>query len=248
MIYDYQPDYQNLIEKKIKSCFHEKYMHLSIDKYTKIMDLMIGLEKKSYEFAFIDMRVHHHKGIEIAKYIRQMNPQCEFIFMSNKYLRIPETFQLHALEYILKPIDTNIFHNVFEYMINEYKKKNIKFGIPMRSMNSHKKIFSVDDIRYIQTYYNDIKIVTTNNNEYIAHVKTRYKLREALKPRWFIQINESVLVNMKEIEDMTEKEVILKNHEVFQMSSKMIIESGKRYTKFKQQQKKYGENNEDSNM
>ena len=80
--------------------------------------------------------------------------------------------------------------------MNWYLDQNIKFVVPIRDIG-RKRIFSVDEIKYFETYYNDLEIVTVNDEHFMTHVKNRYRLRTALKSRWFMQVNQSVLVNMK---------------------------------------------------
>ena len=51
--------------------------------------------------------------------------------------------------------------------------------IPIRELG-RKRIFNVDEIKYFETYYNDLEIVTVDDQHFMAHVKNRYKLRPVL--------------------------------------------------------------------
>lgn len=222
VVCDDQLDYQNLIVRKIYECFHEKDITLNVYQYSEISDLIESVEEHSYQFAFIEMDVKGGKGIEAAKSLQRVNPACRIVFISHKYKRVHEAFQVQAMEYLLKPIDTNVFQSVFTYILQWYRDQDIKFVIPIRDMK-RKKIFNVNDIKFVETYYNDVEIVTMDNKRYMAHVKNRYKLRTALRFRWFLQINQSVLVNMKCIDFLTDRNVILKSREVFPLSKKTLV-------------------------
>ena len=108
VVCDDQLDYLNLIEKKIVQCFDEKEIPLNTYTYSNIKDLIDSVKKHSYQFAFIEMNIENGKGVEAAQLLRKANPACRVIFISDKYRQVQEAFQVHALEYLLKPIDINL--------------------------------------------------------------------------------------------------------------------------------------------
>lgn len=228
---DDQLDYLNLIEKKIGQCFDEKEIPLTTFKYSRIDDFIHSVKRHSYQFAFIEMNIENGKGIEAAQRLKEKNPACRVIFISDKYRNIPEAFQVNALEYLLKPINTEKFKNVLDFVLDWYRHQNIRFVVPIRDI-ARKRIFSVDEIKFVETYYNDLEIVTIDDQRFMTHVKNRYKLRPALRARWFIQINQSVLVNMKCIDFLTDRNAILKSREVFPTSRGTLIKNHLAYDEF----------------
>lgn len=230
-ICDDQLDYQSLIEKKILECFNEKDIPLFIYKYSSIETLTESAKEHSYQFAFIEMNVENGKGIEAAKELLKVNRACRIIFISDKYQRISEAFEVHTLEYLLKPIKTEVFNDVLNFILDWYRHQNIRFVVPIREL-AKKRLFTVDEIKYVETYYNDLEIVTVDDRHYMTHVKNRYKLRPALRARWFIQVNQSVLVNMKCIDFLTDRNVILKSREVFPTSRGKLMQNHLEYDQF----------------
>lgn len=228
---DDQRDYLNLIQKKIIECFHEKEIELQVYAYASIDEFIDSVEKHSYQFAFIEMKIENGKGIEAAQRLKKVNPACQVVFISDQYRRVTEAFQVRAREYLLKPISTDKFKDVFEYLMDWYLEQNIKFVVPIREIG-RKRIFTVDEIKYFETYYNDLEIVTIHDEHFMTHVKNRYKLRPALKSRWFMQVNQSVLVNMKCIDFLTDRNVILKTREVFPTSRTSLIKNHLLYDEF----------------
>lgn len=230
-ICDDQVGYLNLIKKKIIECFHEEEIELYVYTYSSVDEFIDSVKEHSYQFAFIEMRVENNHGIEAAKRLKKRNLACQVVFVSDQYRRVPEAFQVRAREYLLKPIKTEVFKDVFDYLMNWYLDQNIKFVVPIRDIG-RKRIFSVDEIKYFETYYNDLEIVTVNDEHFMTHVKNRYRLRTALKSRWFMQVNQSVLVNMKCIDFLTDRNVILKSREVFPTSRGTLVKNHLLYDKF----------------
>lgn len=236
VVCDDQLGYLNLIRKKIIECFHEDEMELNVYTFSSIQEMLNSTRFRFYEFAFIEMKVENDHGLEAAYQLRKKNHACQIIFISDKYYHIHEAFALKAREYLLKPINTKQFQSVFNYLMDWYLHQNIKFVIPIRELGS-KRIFNVDEIKYFETYYNDLEIVTVDDKHFMTHVKNRYKLRPILKSRWFMQVNQSVLVNMKCIDFLTDRNVILKSREVFPISRKTLFENHLLFDEFLKEQK-----------
>lgn len=242
VVCDDQLDYLNLIRKKIIECFHEDEMELNVYTFSSIQEMLDSTRFRFYEFAFIEMKVENDSGIEAACQLRKRNRACQIIFISDKYYHIHEAFALKAREYLLKPINTKQFQSVFDYLMDWYLHQNVKFVIPIRELR-RKRIFNVDEIKYFETYYNDLEIVTVDDQHFMTHVKNRYKLRPVLKSRWFMQVNQSVLVNMKCIDFLTDRNVILKSREVFPISRKTLFENHLLFEKFLKEQKEKDKKN-----
>lgn len=219
---DDQLDYLNLVVKKVQESFHDNEIPLNIYPYSNVSEFLRSVSAHSYQFAIIEMDVEGGRGIQLAQLLMKLNPACRIVFMSHQYKNIHEAFSVNAMEYILKPINSKDFEEILDYLMKWYKDQNIKFVIPIRELRN-KKIFYVNEIKYIETYYNDMEIVTVDDKHYIVHVKNRYKLRAALRSRWFLQVNQSVLINMNCIDFLTDRNVILKSREVFSVSRKYLM-------------------------
>ena len=48
-----------------------------------------------------------------------------------------------------------------------YLHQNVKFVIPIRELG-RKRIFDVDEIKYFETYYNDLEIVTVDDQHFMT--------------------------------------------------------------------------------
>ncbi len=230
-------DYLNLIKRKVEECFHEPEMELHVYTYSSIQNMLDSTRERCYQFAFIEMKVENDRGIEAAYKLRELNRACQVVFISDQYIHIHEAFAVKAREYILKPIKTPEFQSVMDYLMDWYLHQNVKFVIPIRELG-RKRIFNVDEIKYFETYYNDLEIVTVNDEHFMTHVKNRYKLRPVLRTRWFMQVNQSVLVNMKCIDFLTDRNVILKSREVFPTSRKTLIQNHLLYEEFLKEMEK----------
>lgn len=231
VILDDQLDYQSHVEKKIHECFPEKDVILKIYKFENVSEMILSLDKQSYTMAFIELKADHNRGIQAAKLLQQLAPECRIIFISDIYFRLSEVSEVAPIDYLLKPIDTKQFSEALKKAMEWYSKQNVTFFIRIKSIKM-RKFFTVDDIKYVTTRYKDLEIVTMDDEHYLCAVKSRNKLREILRPRWFMQVNCSTLVNMKCIDFMTSQNVILQTREVFSASRRYLMDNHLKYDKF----------------
>lgn len=215
VVCDNQLDYLNAIGRRISDRFKDEELPMKLYQYSTSQELHDSFKKLSYDLAYVEMTMEDNTGIEIAKAILKDNPKCIVIFVSHESIRIEEALRLGAFQYIFKPIDTQIFNKELDSAIEKYKTIDKKFFL--HTSQGKNIIFKVSSIIYVETYYNDLEIVTTYK-KYRSDVKQKYRLRPILRPRQFLQVNQSVLVNMDYIELLTEKCVILKTGEVFNIS------------------------------
>ncbi len=232
VIFDKNKDYQNKIKNLVEDNYHIKDDLLRVSCYYDVKQFIEANSQCLFQIAFIDTQ---QRGIDAARQLREVNSSCMIVFMSENDDDIQKAFQLRASDYLFKPFDENTFQQIFYTVLEQYYGRNIKFIVPIRDMR-RKRVFQVDDIKYVETYYNDIDIITVEGIHYITHVKNRYRIREVLKSRWFMQVNQSVLVNMKHIDFLTERNVILKTREVFTMSRLTFIENHLKYDSFQKKQ------------
>lgn len=227
-IFDKSKDYQNKIKNLIIENYDVKEDPLKVKCYYDIDQFMQDNQDDFFQIAFIDCQ---QLGMDAARELRKVNLSCLIIMMSHTDDYIEEAFQLRASEYLLKPFDNKTFYEILHFVLDWYFKHDIKFIVPIRELR-RKRFFTVDEIKYVETYYNDIDIITVDDNHYVTHVKNRYRIRKALLPRWFLQVNQSILVNMKHIDFMTDRNVILKTREVFPLSRSKLIKNHLKYERF----------------
>lgn len=220
LVCDDQPDYLNLIVKKVKECYHAE-MELKITTASDRVRLLEVLRYTNYHLAIVEMKMCDRKGVAIAKTIKRRVPGCNIIFISDEYLNVQKAFEVSPLYYLLRPINTKIFQKQMDRVVDLYRKRDMCFFLNTRQGKNF--IFRPSQIIYAQTYYATLEIVTRNGT-IESDGKNRRKLFDELLPRQFLKINQSTLVNMDEIEIATLHNVILKSGEIFNISVSRIMD------------------------
>lgn len=230
-IYDEKLEYLHLLEKEIRNFFEDNHLDVEVTCFLTKEDFLARTQIEFFPMVFVNVDCADGQGINIAKEFRKSNSHNFLIFMGDKYQSIKEVLSLKASEYLILPFKTEDLHRILNQILSGFFKQNIKFVVQVRELH-FKRVFSVDEIKYVETYYNDLEIITMNNEHIMLHVKNRNILRNILKPRWFLQISQSILVNMKCIDFLTTQNVILKTREVFPISKKKLFECHRIFDKF----------------
>lgn len=196
---------------------------INIDKRFVSQVLIIDSEFSNHMSHFIQILTLNNKGIKI-------------IFTGTKLPKLHKDLEKYVAGFIQKPINHKIFENVINKIIEDYNRKNIRFSMPIRKSHSY-EVFWVNDIRSIKTYYNDLEVVLCNGEVRECHVKSRYHIRNAVGCRWFLRVNENIMVNMNEIEFINDKCCIMKTGEIYKLSKVYNLALLKKYEIFKKLKK-----------
>lgn len=160
-----------------------------------------------FDVAFLCLHTHVKQTLDFARKIKKRNPNCLITFIANNYDSLYDAFCIQAFQYMLYPLDISFFNKEFQRMLLAYKKRNFKF-----ILHTHKGkiLFRTKDIIYLETYYNQIKIITTDGT-YLTNIKQKHYLKQILSTLYFVRIQRSYMINMNHIMFFTETGVLLKN-------------------------------------
>lgn len=171
-----------------------------------------AIETFQPDIVFLDVEMNDGTGLDLLKQLGNHDFQLIFITAHNKYA--VDAFKFSAIDFLLKPIDTDDLIASIEKAIIHHKNKDLKNQIQVlnESMNAisleHKKIvlkdkdaiyfLKVDDIirchaegPYTEFFITDGKKITISKNlkEY----------EEMLEPFGFVRTHHSHLVNTRKI-------------------------------------------------
>jgi DNA-binding LytR/AlgR family response regulator len=160
------------------------------------------LQKQEVELIFLDINMPQLSGIEFVKTLK--NPP-KIIFTTAYRDYAIEGYELNAIDYLLKPISFGRFMKA----INKIQRKPIENNSAETITNVNttsflyvkmdKKVLKVylDDIIYIESQKDYVKIVTNDKNV-ITKQKISY-LEERLSSGQFVRIHRSYLVAINKI-------------------------------------------------
>jgi two-component system LytT family response regulator len=207
LIIDDEQDACKNIEHLLQKHFDQEIAIISSVYSTK--QARMQMEKHAIQLFFVDIDMPLESGIEFVHHHADEVKNVIFVTAFDQYAI--EAFKLHALDYILKPIDEEAFVKSVQHIIDNNfalsKKEIAQLSKDIQTKNhidtltlrdkQQVTIVSLSNILYIEAEKSYSKIVYTDNNEiktfFASHHLAYYE--DLLEHRSFIRVHKSFLVN-----------------------------------------------------
>ncbi len=187
-----------------------------VDTCSSAIEAFNSINTQKIDLIFLDINMPEISGISFAKSI---NTNIKVIFTTAYREYAIDGFDLHAVDYLLKPISferllsaiTNYFevHHKTKIIIKEEVRSN-NF-IFVRSERRMKKI-DFPDIVYIESYSDYIKIHCTSGT--IITRETISTIESKLPQQQFMRTHRSYIIAISKIDSFSNEEIELHNKSI----------------------------------
>lgn len=200
----------------------------SINYFNNAKDL---LRQPIYDVYFLDILIRDMNGIELGKILKQKNEKCEIIYITDQCNYGPQTYEVKAFNYLLKPINieeiNDTLDRLFEKIKSEYRYLRTKDGeerIPL------KELLYADIIgRNLTCHFYDGELIQSTTLK-----KSFEKMIGPLKDNPdFVFVAPSLLINLNYISSMNSNYLTFTTGEVLyfpKSAYKLICERWKQYS------------------
>lgn len=183
--------------------------------FTKVGEALQFLEKNPVDLLFLDINMPAMLGVDFYKSLT-LQPMLIFTTSYSEYAI--ESYELGAIDYLLKPIEKRRFSKAME-RVAEYHKNNQQAGakgnegyLLLKADYGVKKILQAD-ILYIESLDNYLKIHLTEQAPIIVRL-TLKQIQEQIPVTAFIRVHKSFIVSMKQIESVRNKVISIANRSI----------------------------------
>jgi DNA-binding LytR/AlgR family response regulator len=195
--------------------FCHRTTFINLEKtFTKPTEALKHLRKFPADLIFVDIRMPAMSGINLVKELKQ-NTMVIFTTAFSDYA--VESYDLNAVDYLLKPINFNRFSlavNKAKEFYNSIIKKDpgSESSIFIRSNFSLVKI-AVADILYIEGLADYIKIHINNRKTVVARMPMKDILDKLPAPD-FIRVHRSFIIPFNRIHSVRNNTIIIPGKEI----------------------------------
>ncbi|AZJ36721.1 LytTR family DNA-binding domain-containing protein [Tenacibaculum singaporense] len=199
IIIDDEPPAIRLLEKYV-----DKVPFLSVNStYTNPLEALIEIEKGTIDLVFLDIQMPEITGIQLSKIISN---KTNIIFTTAYPQFALESYDIAAIDYLLKPFDFDRFYKavlkVHKKITKSDKKinqntENDYFFLKTDGKNKFSKVF-LGDILFIEGLKNYVSVYL--KNEQIITYSTLKSLVSSLPEDNFIQTHRSYIISIKAID------------------------------------------------
>jgi len=154
--------YLDCLSRKIKACFKEFEIEISLDKYLNAVSFLEQHEQNPYDVVFLDILMPEMNGLDVANRIRNLSEKTIIIFITTENHLVYESFDYRPFNFI--PKDLDIFDQKLRSVIGKLMfflqtSKTLCFDLPYGEIGK----VTVGDIIYICSRSNYIDIICKSN-------------------------------------------------------------------------------------
>ncbi len=181
-------------------------------------------ENKLWDAIFLDIQMPGIDGIELARKIRAQDEKINIIFTTAITDYLKEGYEVYAMHYLIKPIDSRKVASCMERILNSHTEAERKNMILLDaeiisedgSASRTKIRIEPCDIIYLEAngHYTDLHI---KDGIYRIHCGIN-RLKEKLNAEPFVQSHRSFFVNLLYIKRIDKDMILLDNGDMLPLS------------------------------
>ncbi|MEX1003184.1 MAG: LytTR family transcriptional regulator DNA-binding domain-containing protein [Crocinitomicaceae bacterium] len=195
-------DDERLAREELKSLLKEYPDIEIIGEYKNTIEAKEAIEKASPDLVFMDIQMPGETGLQLLE--KMINPpRTVFITAYDEYAI--KAFELHAYDYLMKPIDPERLAEVHARLTEENKvpasvenSNTLSTGDKVLIKDGDKVWFiQVDDIRYFESEGNYVKVKFDKFRPLI--LRSLNSLEARMDEKVFFRANRKYLINLNHI-------------------------------------------------
>jgi len=230
-------DDEPLARERIRSLLKDEVDMDIVGECSNGAEGLAAIRKHSPDLLFLDVQMPGMGGFEVLRALGK-EPMPLVIFVTAYDQHALKAFEVHALDYLLKPFKQARFKQTVqrarETLANQQAgaaSKNLLHFIgqarpqPERltriPVRTDERIFFIktEQIDYIESAGNYLVLHTSRENHVVRETLTA--LEEKLDPKQFLRINRSTLVNVNQIKEL---------QPLFKGNHAVVLHNGKQFT------------------
>lgn len=166
----------------------------------------ISQYKGDASLIFRDVARPERNGIEASKKLREMDKEVCLVFLTERVQYAVDGYEVNAYDFLIKPMDYELFRIKRNKFLSHIGNKEEK-SIVINSSNEVHKV-KISDIRYVESnkhyLYFHLENSTYRRRQSMDSIKDRFK------GQGFSEINRSLLVNLRFVDNFNNSEVFIK--------------------------------------
>lgn len=190
------------------------------------MEALKLLNENKYDIIFLDINMPVISGVELM----EMQPNRPLTIVTTAYSDFAlSAYQNDAIDYLLKPISFEKFAKAIEKAKTYYsgvslkKEDNSKGKTLSYRANGQLKEILLDDIIYIESLGNYMKLFSSKTNLPIIIYGSLSSITNELDAGIFVQVHRSYVINCNKIKSFVSKTLIMNNGEILPVGRKYQI-------------------------
>lgn len=163
-----------------------------------------ALEDHSFDALFLDIKMPGEDGLSLAKRLREQSCDIPIVFVTGESEYIMEGYEVEAIHYLLKPIDSKKVCLCLD-RISEKNQKQEPFLLIQKENTTDKLLQR--EIYMIEVYSHKLEYTTRKGTFQVR--SSMKEVREKLLPEWFLPCHRGIVVNLLHVDSIGKNALIL---------------------------------------
>ncbi len=209
-------------------------IRLDIEKFLDAETLYQKIQTEDLADIYIlDMIMSKKTGIDIGSEIRRIGRESVIVYITSSDDFAFQAYGVRAIRYLLKPVSEEQFFEALDYALSLTKtEKELIYSV--KTKNGLVAV-PYSKIEYIENYSRVLNIWLTDG-ELIKSIFIRKSFNEEIKEiaedKNFIQVHKSFLINMRYVNKLTQKTVLMESGKSIPVSKNRAADVKKEYLLF----------------
>lgn len=190
----------------------EKNLEIAYTAFNSPLELLAEIEKgMSFDVLFLDVIMPGENGIRVAEEIREYDKKIKIIFLTSSSEFAVQSYMVNAFFYQIKPVWKDGFFRIMDSVSSECEKEE-QYSLILRCKSGITRI-DLDKLQYCEVmgrvllfYLSDGTVLEKNGSlDELSDQLSQYEN--------FLRPHRSFLINMKYIQNISSKKIMMTNLE-----------------------------------
>jgi len=185
--------------------------NIEIFPFNSVKSLENALDdNNTFDIFLLDVYIGNEMGTTLAKEIRKRGIESPIVFLTISVEHAPQSYETGTLRYLIKPINLNKFYEAMDVAVAR-AEKNIERLIKLKTENGVESI-NANQIMYSESHAHYQYITLEDGNSFRVRMTVGELYAILIKYGGFIRVGSAYIFNLRNIKNVSTKEVYLYNN------------------------------------
>ncbi len=170
---------------------------------------VIKEQQEAFDILLLDIYMPGLTGVELARMIRELDEQCQLIFLTTSLNHAVEAFSLHAAHYLVKPYTASQLGDALTKAIEAVQKRKRR-NVILKTTSGIRRV-NTSDIVYSETEKHIQNIYLTDKERLQVRISSSEFYELLSEDSRFFKCGSTYIVNLGKIMEVTTQQLLFDN-------------------------------------